>query len=145
MKKFLMLSVPIVALSFATGCGSTKELNCTMSDESDGMKMSQTVIVEFKKDTATKLDMTMETTIDDELKEYASELEDALKSSYSSVEGKDGVTIKTSTKDNVVSFSLVADIEKMDDETKEDLDMVGETETYDELKTSLEDEGYTCK
>ncbi len=145
MKKILMLSVPILALLFTTGCGNTKELSCTMSDESTGMEMTQDVKVTFKNDVAKKLDMTMKITIDDELKEYASEIEDNFKSSYSSVEGKEGVTIKSSTKDNVVSFNLVADIDKMDDEAKEELDLAGETETYNELRKSLEDEGYTCK
>ena len=145
MKKILMVGVPILALLFTSGCGNTKELSCTMSDNANGMEMSQDVKVTFKKDTAKKLDMSMKITLDDELKDYASEMEKEMKSEYASMEDAKGVTIKTSTKDNVVSLNVVADLDKMDDEAKEELDLAGKTETYDELKKSLEDQGYTCK
>jgi len=147
MKKKFMLCVPVLALGLLTsGCGNTKVLECTMTDDSsNGMEMTQTVKATYKKDSLTKMDMTMKVTVDEEYEDYMDMLEASLTSEFENLEGKKGIKIDTNTKNNVLTFSLVADIDKMDEETKEELNMVEGTETYEEAKEGLEADGYTCK
>lgn len=147
MKKKMILCVPVLALGLlATGCGNTKVLECTMEDDSaEGMEMSQVVKATYKKDALTKVDMSMEVTVDEELEEYMDYLAGSLTSEFSELEGKDGVTIKNETKDNKLTFSMVADLNKMSDEAKEELDMEDDAGTYEEAKKYFEEAGYTCK
>ena len=147
MKNILKIGVPTLALALlVSGCGKTKVLECTLTDDSsDGMEMTQTVKATFKNNTVEQMDINMKMTVDDALKEYTGELANTLKSEFSNLEDKKGVTIKTDTKDNVVTFNLSADLTKMDKDAKEELDMVGPSETYDQAKKELEKEGYKCK
>ena len=146
MKKKIMLCLPVLALGLLTsGCGSEKVLECTMSENSDGMEMSQVVKATYKKDALSKVDMTMEITVDDEYAEYMDLFESSLTSEFTALEDQKGVTMNTETKDNTLTFSLVADLDEMDDEAKEDLDMEDNAGTYEEAKKYFEDEGYTCK
>lgn len=147
MKKILRLGIPTLALIFlVSGCGKTKVLECSMKNNStDGMEMSQIIKATFKNDAVTKMDISVNVEVDDEYKDYTDELEESLKSEFSNLEDKKGIEIKTNTKDNVISFKITANLSKMDDAAKEELDMVGTSETYDEAKKELESEGYTCK
>lgn len=146
MKNVLKLGIPTLALLLlVSGCGNTKVLKCTMSDSTDGMELSQTIKATFKKDAVTKMDMEMKMTVDDEFKDYIDDMADGLKSEFSNLEDQKGVNISTDTNGNVVTFKMTADLSKMDDEAKEELDMVGTSETYDQAKKELEEEGYTCK
>lgn len=147
MKKKLMLCIPVVALGLLTsGCGNTKVLECTMTDDStDGMEMLETIKATYKKDALTNVTMNMKITVDEELEEYMDELSDSLTSEFSSLEDKEGVKVTAETDENVLDFNIEADLTKMDDEAKEELDMDDETETYEEAKKYFEEEGYTCK
>lgn len=144
MKKFLVLCVSVLAVGGVTGCGS-KTLTCTQTEEQGSMKMEQTVVAKFTNDKATKVDMTMEMVLDDEYKEFLSTFEKQLSSEFEKLEGKDGVSIKTTTKDNSIKVDLSADLKKISDETKEELDFSDELGTYEETKKEFESQGYTCK
>lgn len=146
MKKKFMLCVPVLALGLLTsGCGNTKVLECTMSEYNDGMEMSQVVKATYKKDALSKADMTMKITVDEEYSEYMDLFESSLTSEFHELEGQKGVTMNIETKDNTLTFSLVADLNSMSDEAKEELDMAEDVGTYDEAKKYFEEEGYTCK
>lgn len=146
MKKKFMLCVPVLALGLLTsGCGNTKVLECTMSEDNDGMEMSQVVKATYKKDALSKADMTMKITVDEEYSEYMDLFESSLTSEFHELEGQKGVTMNIETKDNTLIFSLVADLNSMSDEAKEELDMEEDVGTYDEAKKYFEEEGYTCK
>ena len=153
MKKKMMLCVPVLALGLLTsGCGNKKELNCTMTDDTVGAKMEQNIKVVFGKDSVSKLQMTMTMTIDEEYSSYMDTFVDSLEEQFSSMEEQKGITVNTDTKDNVISFEVVADVDKMDDAAMEALDFEGINEklddideAYQELKEELEGEGYTCK
>lgn len=147
MSKALKLCIPFLALVLlVSGCGDTKVLECTMTDDSsEGMEMSQTIKATYRKDSLTKVDMTMKVTVDDEYADYMDMLEKSLTSEFTNLEDQKGITMDTKTKNNVLTFSLIADLNKMDDEAKEELDMVEDTGTYKDAKESFEEEGYTCK
>lgn len=146
MKKKFMLCVPVLALGLLTsGCGNTKVLECTMSEDNDGMEMSQVVKATYKKDALSKVDMTMKITVDEEYSEYMDLFASSLTSEFDELEDQKGVTMNTETKDNTLTFSLVADLNSMSDEAKEELDMEEDAGTYDEAKKYFEEEGYTCK
>ena len=147
MRNVLKVGIPtILVVLLTSGCGKTKVLECTMNDDStEGLEMAHTVKATFKNDAVTKMDIDMVLTVDDELKDYTNELAESLKSEFSNLDGKKGVSITTDTKDKVVTFNLTADLSKMDDSAKEELDMVGTSETYAAAKKDLEGEGYKCK
>lgn len=146
MKNKVMLCVPVLALGLLTsGCGNTKVLECSMSEENDGMEMSQVVKATYKKDALSKVDMTMKVTVDEEYAEYMDLFTTSLTSEFKNLEDKKGVTLNSETKDNTLTFNLVADLDKMDNDAKEELDMEEDAGTYEEAKKYFEEEGYTCK
>lgn len=147
MKRFLKLGIPVLSLTLLlTGCGNTKTLECSMKDDSnDGMVLNQKVKVSFDGDNVTKVDMDMKMTVDEEYSDYMDMMEDSLKEQFEDIESKKGITLKTSTKGNDINISFVADLTKMDKDTKEELDIVDTEASYDEAKKTFEDEGYSCK
>lgn len=145
MKKFLGLCLTVVVLGVVTGCGSTKTLTCVQEENEDGLKMKQTIEAVFKKDSVTKMTMTNEMEVPEEYKSYLSVFESSLKEELSEYENKSGVTVDMKTKDSVLSAVITADLTKMDEETKEELEIAGNNKKYDEIKKSMEEEGYTCK
>lgn len=140
--------IAFVAVAYFT-LFSTKTLECTMTDSETGMKMKQTMKVSFKNNSITKLGMATKITLDDEYMDYIdmleSSLEEEFETQFADYMDKKGVTMNNKTKGNVLLFELEADLTKMDEETKEELDMVGKSDSYDEVKKSFEEEGYTCK
>lgn len=152
MKK-IMLCVPVLALGLLTsGCGKEKVLECNMSDNSTGLGTEQSIKVTFGKDSVSKLELSMTMTVDEEYVDYMDTLVDGLKEEFSSMEEQKGITVSTDTKDNVISFDVVADVAKMDEEAMEALDFEGINEklddideAYEELKEEFEGQGYTCK
>lgn len=128
---------------------NTKTLECTMTDSETGMEMKQTMKVTFRKNSVTKLGMTSTVTLSDEYKDYMDLFKDTFEkqfeSQFENYKDKKGVTMDTTTNDNVFTFKLEADLTKMDQKTKESLNMAGNSENYKTVKASLEADGYTCK
>ena len=56
---------------------------------------------------------------------------------------KMALNIKLIKKNGTISVSISADYNKLDDETKNSLGI--KDSNYDEVKKTLEDDGYTCK
>ena len=150
MKKMVKLGVfAALALVLVTGCGSKsneKVLTCTMTDDSNSMmEMNQTVKATFSKDKATKVNLVMKVKLSDEYKSYAKTFSTMLESQFTKLKDQKGVSYKTDSKDNVITFTLDADLTKMDDEAKDALDIGDTTGTYKETKKAFENEGYKCK
>lgn len=146
MKKFLGVFIAVVMLGAVTGCGDTKTLKCTMEESSDdSLKTSQVIEATFKKDTVTKITMTTQVKVSDEYASYLSLMKSSLESEFEEYQDQKGITVAIDAKDNTLSAKITADLDKMDEETKEELDMVDNTASYDEVKQSMEEEGYTCK
>lgn len=145
MKKFLGVCLTVVMLGAITGCGDSKTLKCVKTETDDGLKMKQTIEAVFKKDSVTKMTMTNDIEVSDEYAAFLDVFKSSLKEEFSEFENKTGVTVDMKTKGNVLSAVITADLTKMDEKTKEDLDMVDNEQNYDDIKKSMQEEGYTCK
>ncbi len=142
MKKGIFCMIGMLCL---TGCG-TKTLNCSMlNDANEELKMTQNIITTYKKDTLTRMDMRIIVDFSDNYASYSDDLEKNLKDTYKNYEGKKGIKIDTKRKDKTVTLTFMADLDKMDNDTKKDFDLVGTGEKLSEVKADLEQQGYTCK
>lgn len=145
MKKFLYVGIMIFGLCLFTGCGS-KVLECSKDNSySEEMKMIQNVKVTFKKDEVTKLSMDMHVELGENYLEYKEALIESVESEFSSLKDTKGLDYSTESSDNGFTFNLKADMKKMDDEAKAELDIVNTNQSYDNAKSEFESEGYTCK
>lgn len=135
----------IIGMLCLTGCG-TKTLNCSMiNDANEELKMTQNIITTYKKDSLTRMDMRIIVDFSDNYASYSDDLEKNLKETYQNYEGKKGIEINTTRKDKTVTLTFMADLDKMDNDTKKDFDLVGTGEKLSEVKADLEQQGYTCK
>lgn len=133
-KNLLAVVVAAVAVTTLAGCGNTKTLTCT--SESDELK--QTQIYKYEKDELKKVTMEeeIEAESDDEAKELKATVEEEMK-----FFDMDGVTAKVSQKGKKVTATVEMTIDKLSDEYKSSIN----TQSYDDVKTSLEADGYSCK
>ena len=147
MKNFLKVSVLALVLVLVSGCGSSngKVLTCTMNEEESGMKMANTVKMTFEKDKATKVNMVIKITLDEQYKSYMSMFKSAIDAQYADIKDEKGVSYKTDTKGSVVTFTIDADLAKMSDKAKEKLDFGDATGSYADNKKAAEKSGFKCK
>lgn len=110
-----------------------------------GMKIQQTIKGTFKNDQVHKMELNMQLEADGLDEDTITQMSDAITKEYDKFKDQKGISINATKKDNGVSFSLVADLDKMDADVKKELDLAGTSETYDQAKKQLEDEKYICK
>ena len=140
MKKILSVGALALCALFVIGCGGSKKLTCTMSQDMMGISMTLDTVVEFKSDKATKIEMITVMEAEDE------ETAKALKESYDSdaeEEMPKGVTLSTNVKGKKFTATMKYDLTKLSAEDKEDAGFTGEK--YDDLKKEIEASGFKCK
>ncbi len=139
-KSLLTLSVLLVSVFTLSGCGNTKTLKCTKSE--DGAL--ETIKITFEKDKATKIDNTLEQTFEtDEEVQSSKQVSDALLGS--TMNSYEGVSYESKIDGKKLSINMVIEVDKLNDESAEALGYNDETTTYDETKKHYTDEGYTCE
>lgn len=138
MKKYLLtVVVLLVAVVTLTGCGGGKTLSCSKGDES--------VELEYNGDKIKKV--TMKTLIAEaDSKEQAEEAKQAGEEQLKSV-NENGIDIKIVVEDKKVFFVYNIDIDKVDEDKREQYlgDFVDSDVSYDDMKKEAEDSGYNCK
>lgn len=145
MKRCFYVGAFVVSACLLSGCGS-KTLECSRSnDYSEEMKMNQTVKATFKGNKVTKLSMDMDIELGEAYIEYKEELMGTVEDEFESLKGTKGIDISTKDTTNGFNFKLDADITALDDEAKEELDLVNTEQSYNDAKAEFESEGYTCK
>jgi hypothetical protein len=145
MKKSLILLAMVVMIGFATGCQKEKVLDCSMSQDSTGMKMSQNIKAVFKGNNVKSITLSMDVELEDTYKSYSDTIISGVETQFEDYKDMKGVTFETKKTDDGINVKLEANIDKMDDDSKEALDIVDTKADYDKSKTELEDDGYTCK
>ncbi|MCI9110435.1 MAG: YehR family protein [Bacilli bacterium] len=147
MKKFLILGSLVVMTAVLTGCGGTETLSCTKEDDAATGKTVTTMDATFEGDKTTKVDMNITMELKDQYKSYKDQMVKALETQFASYEGKDGVEVKTSSKDSKVSVDVKVDTTKMKDADAKSLFgfSTESKQSKNDAKKSLEAEGYTCK
>lgn len=144
MKKFSFIII-LTSVLFLTGCGG-KTLKCSMvNDANEELKINQDIIVDFKEEKMVKLNMKISVDLSDNYASYADELEKNFKNEYEKYNDKEGLEVKTTKNKKKVSLDFSANLEKMSDKDKEELDIVDSGQTMNDAKTSLEEAGYSCK
>ena len=144
-KRFIyVLALSIVLLS---GCGVKKEtLTCTSVDETiTETKSTNEVKVDFEGKEIVKLAMNIDVEVSEQYKDYVNVFKEKMEEQFASFEDQTGMTVDVSEKDNKVLVRLNADYKNMDSKTKKELGIVNEGANLEDVKKSLEDEGFTCK
>lgn len=145
MKKIWNVTFLIISLAFLTGCSKEKILDCTISDNSTGIKMSQNVKSTFKKNKVKDIEIFISVEIEEKYKNYKNTLINRVENEFSSYKNKDGVEFNTDENELGFSVKINADLDKMNDDSKEELDMIDTTGDYEKTKEALIADGYTCK
>lgn len=151
MKKVKFLLMGILVVFCFTGCGG-KKLVCSQSKTEDGMKQNVEVTINFdgEKASKVKMDMGFEATTA-EAKEQFNESLDFLDEIFiDSFKNTPGITASSKTDKNKskYSYTMEIDLKKISKDVADDLDMDEFTDasaTYDSIKKSAEEEGFTCK
>lgn len=144
-KRFIyVLALSIVLLS---GCGVKKEtLTCTSVDETVAeTKSTNEIKVDFEGKNIVKLAMNIDVEVSEQYKDYVNVFKEKMEEQFASFEDQTGMTVDVSEKDNKVLVRLNADYKNMDSKTKKELGIVNEGANLEDVKKSLEDEGFTCK
>ena len=144
-KNFVVLLVLSVIL--LSGCGVKKEtLTCTSVDETiTETKPTNEVKVDFEGKEIVKLAMNIDVEVSEQYKDYVNVFKEKMEEQFASFEDQTGMTVDVSEKDNKVLVRLNADYKNMDSKTKKELGIVNEGANLEDVKKSLEDEGFTCK
>lgn len=145
MKKSLFLIVSVVMIGLLTGCQKEKVLDCDMKQEQNGMEMKQNLKATFKGNEVKDITVKMDVILEEKYKSYADMFVSSIDSQFDKYKDKKGITYKTEKNDDGVVVTFYADLDKMDKDTKEELDMVDTTGSYEKTKEDLEKDGYTCK
>ena len=137
MKKLGLVLVAFLAVFSLTGCGG-KKVKCTRTE--DGEK--QTLVGVFKDDKLVKYEAEMTETFETE--EEAEQGYALLQLTSGLMGSIEGVELKVDKSGKKVTMKMTADISKMSTEDAEDL-LDGKIMSMSEFKTSMEEDGFTCK
>lgn len=153
MKKLKYLVIMLFAIIFVTGCGSSNEktLTCTNTQEESGLKMEQTIVMKFKDDKVNYVKMTLDNAATDDLiKENWDMFASVLDEQFNTDEETKGVKLTTNNNKDTYTYSvsIEVDVNEADEESLALYDMediADSDESYEDVKKSAEEDGYTCK
>lgn len=150
MKKLSVLAVLAVIPILLTGCGSSKTLTCTNTQEQSGVKMDQKVVMKFSGNKVNYIKMSVDSkATSDVIKNNWDVFASTLEKQYSNKD-KDGVkvTTKNNKKDYSYEISIEFDLKKATNENLKEYDLDGiadEKSSMSDVKKSAEKSGFTCK
>lgn len=126
--------IAVLAILYVTFIYGAKTLNCTMTDNTDGMNMKTNLIINFKRNQANDLKATI--TVD--LGEYVDYKDNLIEAYKDEFEQRDGIETNIKSDGDKVILEMTA--------TRAGMEVSGyvENDTYDEVIKSLKEEGYTC-
>lgn len=130
MKRGKLVLLSLISVLVLTGCGSNKELNCSMTDTSSGMQIDANVVVKFDGKTVEDMNITMDVNIPEEYKSQTA----TMKSLYEAAE------FKVEETDKGLRLSAGSDSKYF-----KDLNLGDTKASYDDTKKQFEAAGYTCK
>ena len=149
MKGLKTIIILLVGLVCLTGCGE-KKLVCTKTEQDSGVNIEQKITVNFKEDKAKYVDLSVAASANDDSAKEGWTLITAILESQVNEESPAGVKV-TMDKDDQnyrFKFNMEFDLSKIDNTVflEYGLDDFGlDDSNYDGIKTSIEDDGFTCK
>ncbi|MCM1053720.1 MAG: hypothetical protein NC483_07090 [Ruminococcus sp.] len=144
MKRVGLVLGSIVAVTLLTGCGGKeKALECTMSENKNGVEANQVYTLNFNKKgkfASAKLvqDMKLDESLTSYLSTYKETFEESLKSNATT---KDLPMEITDNGTDTITATITFDANDATKISGSD----ASSATYDVMKDALEDAGYTCK
>ena len=139
MKKYLVVLVAMLLV--VTGCGG-KKLTCTMEESGETAK----VVIDFDKNNkASNINMKMSMPLEEELSKEEKEMMQSYMGLMCAGFDYEGVKCTTDLGSKSVDVVIDMDFKKMSNEAKEALEFEPNETSYDDMKKSLEEAGYTCK
>ena len=145
MKKSILFGTLVASSILLSGCG-TKTLSCSKIETADGYSANETVEAKFVGNEVTNFKLSMTMTLDDEFKDNMDLFKSMLEEQFSSYKNKDGLKFEINSKNDIeIDLVLDADLKKMSDDDKKELDFIDTKGSYEATKKEFEDDGYTCK
>ena len=142
MRKLGVIIVSVMFFVILVGCGNTKTLTCTQSLE-EGLESN--FVTKFKNDKLVSGEQKMKMTLTEDMEPYFEDFKDMLVSSIDYLDEYEGIEMKTNDNGkNEIEITVTFDADKLNDESKDELGL-GTTTSYDDVKKSLEDEGFVCE
>lgn len=143
MKKTKLLAIFFIFGLLLTGCDS-KSLSCTKEEEIDAGKTKEVQLITFDNNKIKSYEATMSIALKDEYKNYADTLVESLEEPFKDYTEEDGLEYNTTVDDNNISVTVSGDYNKMSDDVKQSLG-IADNSSFDQVKESLEEDGYSCK
>lgn len=143
MKRYFIALITL--LLFITGCGNTKKLECS----TDIYDFNQSIIVEYKEEEIKNVKLIMAYDAETLRKNnVTAENRDLVVSSMekevcSMYKVYQGINCTVTTPNSGMTITIEVDYPKTDQTAKDALNL--NYKTYDELKSSFTETGYTCK
>ncbi len=144
MKSRVLIGSLAISLLLLTGCGNTKTLVCTQTQDENGMSMTTEMNVTFKNDEASEFTMTADMEVEDTYKDYMDQFKSIMEESFSSFK-ENGMDVTIDSKDTTVTATISANFDEMTEDEKEEIGFTSSDNSYDSVKQSLEDSGFTCE
>ena len=144
MKSRVLIGSLAISLLLLTGCGNTKTLVCTQTQDENGMSMTTEMNVTFKNDEASEFTMTADMEVEDTYKDYMDQFKSIMEESFSSFK-ENGMDVTIDSKDTTVTATISANFNEMTEDEKEEIGFTSSDNSYDSVKQSLEDSGFTCE
>jgi len=163
MKKFLTSLVAIFAVILVSGCGNgasksnTDKLTCTVKEEESGVINEASMEFEFvdNKTSKSKAELKMSFTDelnDEEVKQTLEILKPLMQITIDEFDALDGIEASMQTTDKSLKMVVNIDASKVNEEQLKNVEddnttigISGLNQTKEEVKASIEAEGYTCK
>lgn len=148
MKKIKFLLVAVVAVLFVTGCGNN--LTCTKTEEESGIKVSQTISMDFNGNKVNYVKMTVDSVaIDETIKDNWDIFVNILDGQFEPKNEK-GIKLSTNNDKNKYTYSVSyeVDLNKADKDALEEIgleNLLTSTDSREDVKKDAEADGYTCK
>ena len=142
MKRIITSSLLITMVCFLlVGCGE-KKVTCTKEDKSDNLTQTETITGTFKDDKVNKLDVKVDLKLEGDHLTNIDSIYSSIKTQYEALQ-EDGIAIKTSKGKDSISVKITMTPGKMSSDN--DLSVIDDEATADNMKKEFEELGYTCK
>lgn len=144
MKKYFIFCC-CFCLILLTGCDKKKTLECSRSDNMTDISINYDVIVSFNNDIVSNYSLDMDVSLVGDYINERDNLSDSLQKQYNDFSNSKGFKSNLKYRDDGFKFSLDVDYNKISDDIKKKLSIIDSTNSYDEIKTDLVNDGYICK
>lgn len=145
MSKKLYFCIIGLCLFFLTGCGKNS-LNCSINrDYGDDLKIYQELKIKFSNNHVSKLNLSMNASLDGEYVNNKSSLIESVENEFSRIPEKNYVKYSSKDTSEGFNFNVKINYNKLSDDSKKLVSVINYGSSYDSVKLDLEESGYTCK